>query len=110
MKRLFCLVSIVFASLPGVSQSQSDSGNPPYKNSALPVEQRVQDLLSRMTLQEKVAMLAGANWMSTVPNARLGIPSIKMADGPLGIRSWAGPSAETGPMAAKLQVKTTAFP
>lgn len=30
---------------------------PPYKNAALPVEQRVADLLGRMTLEEKVAQL-----------------------------------------------------
>ena len=33
---------------------------PPYRNSQLPVEQRVADLLSRMTLEEKVAQLEGA--------------------------------------------------
>ena len=32
---------------------------PPYKNPALPVEQRVADLLSRMSLDEKVAQLGG---------------------------------------------------
>jgi beta-glucosidase len=110
MRRLFFSVLILFSSMLGVAQNQSGSDVPPYKNSSLPVEQRVQDLLGRMTLQEKVAMLSGADWMQSVPNERLGIPSIKMADGPLGIRSWAGPSAETGGMSAKKQVTTTAFP
>jgi beta-glucosidase len=36
---------------------------PAYRNSALPVEQRVADLLSRMTLEEKVAQLEG-NWQN----------------------------------------------
>ena len=31
----------------------------PYRNAALPVEQRVADLLSRMTLEEKVGQLRG---------------------------------------------------
>jgi beta-glucosidase len=87
MRRLFFSVLILFSSMLGFTQNQSSSGVPPYKNSNLPVEQRVQDLLGRMTLQEKVAMLSGADWMQSVPNERLGIPSIKMADGPLGIRS-----------------------
>ncbi|HYW40668.1 MAG TPA: glycoside hydrolase family 3 C-terminal domain-containing protein [Terriglobales bacterium] len=110
MRRLLCLVLIPFASILGVAQNQSDSAIPPYKNRSLPVEQRVQDLLGRMTLQEKAAMLSGADWMQSVPNERLGIPSIKMADGPIGIRSWAGPSSETKAELASKQVTTTAFP
>jgi beta-glucosidase len=48
--------------------------------------------------------------MQSVPNQRLGIPSIKMADGPIGIRSWAGPSSETKAEVAAKQIATTAFP
>jgi len=110
MKRSLFLVVIVFVTLLSIAQAQSSSDVPPYKNPSLPVEQRVHDLLGRMTLQEKVAMLSGADWMQSVPNERLGIPSIKMADGPLGIRSWAGPSAETKAEVAGKQIATTAFP
>src|SRR6201981_816958 len=95
MRHLFCVMLGLFGASLGFAQKQSSSDVPTYKNPNLPVEQRVQDLLSRMTLQEKVAMLSGANWMQSVPIERLGIPSIKMADGPIGIRSWAGPSSET---------------
>jgi beta-glucosidase len=34
--------------------------NPPYRDSRLPLEQRVADLLSRMTLEEKIAQLTSA--------------------------------------------------
>src|SRR6202034_3350543 len=104
------LVWILFAASFSIAQKQSSSDIPPYKNPTLPVEQRVQDLLGRLTLQEKVAMLSGADWMQSVPNQRLGIPSIKMADGPIGIRSWAGPSSETKAEVAEKKVTTTAFP
>jgi beta-glucosidase len=110
MRRLLCLVLIFFAAILSSAQNQSVSDIPPYKNPSLPVEQRVEDLLGRMTLQEKVAMLSGADWMQSVPNERLGIPSIKMADGPIGIRSWAGPSSETNAQSATMKVTTTAFP
>jgi beta-glucosidase len=110
MKHFRYPVVILCAAILSIAQNQASSDIPPYKNPSLPVEQRVQDLLGRMTLQEKVAMLSGADWMQSVPNARLGIPSIKMADGPLGIRSWAGPSAETNAMVSKNKVMTTAFP
>src|SRR5277367_4197997 len=110
MKRLFFLICIFFATLAGLSQSQNTSEIPAYRNRSLPVEQRVQDLLGRMTPEEKVAMLSGENWMQSVPNERLGIPSIKMTDGPAGIRSWAGPSHGADAATAKVEVHTTAFP
>jgi beta-glucosidase len=39
---------------------------PPYRNSKLPVEQRVADLMSRMTLEEKIAQLEGT-WQTGLP-------------------------------------------
>jgi beta-glucosidase len=82
---------------------------PPYKNPAMPVEQRVEDLLARMTPQEKAEMLSGSGWMESQPNARLGIPAIKMADGPMGVRNWRGSSAVTN-AASTVPVTATAFP
>jgi beta-glucosidase len=45
----------------------------------------VENLLSGLTLNEKIELLGGTGFDSK-PIERLGIPSIKMADGPLGIR------------------------
>src|ERR1700760_2216891 len=42
------------------AQAQQQAAMPPYRDASLPVEQRVADLLSRMTLEEKVAQLEGA--------------------------------------------------
>src|SRR2546426_12123531 len=50
----------------------------------------IEDLIGQMTLQEKVAMLAGTNDWYTVPVERLGIPSLKMTDGPNGARGAGG--------------------
>jgi beta-glucosidase len=47
--------------------------------------------------------------MESHSNARLGIPAIKMADGPMGVRNWAGSSAITS-AAATAPVLATAFP
>ena len=47
---------------------------------------RVNDLLGQMTLEEKVSMLAGADMWHTVAINRLGIPALKMSDGPNGAR------------------------
>src|SRR3989454_10563773 len=52
--------------------------------------QDVENLLSQMTSQEKVALLAGTHDWYTVPVERLGIPSLKMTDGPNGARGAGG--------------------
>ncbi|HEY1896095.1 MAG TPA: glycoside hydrolase family 3 protein, partial [Terracidiphilus sp.] len=81
----------------------------PYKDASVPVEKRVADLLGLMTLEEKASMLAGSGWMESMPIERLGIPAIKMADGPLGVRAWYGSSAVTN-AASTPKVLTTSFP
>jgi beta-glucosidase len=109
----FNRISVLFLTLIvalAAAQSQEPPAAAPYKNPRLPVEQRVQDLLGRMTLEEKVSMLSGANWMESVAIPRLGIPAIKMADGPMGIRSWLGSSAITSAPGAKQTFSSTAFP
>lgn len=100
----------VFTLFSGTALSLQDSRAPPsYKNPRLPVEQRVEDLLGRMTPAEKARMLAGSGWMESFPIERLGIPAIKMADGPMGVRNWTGSSAVTN-AAATSPVLTTGFP
>lgn len=49
-------------------------------------EARIEELLEQMTLEEQVSLLAGANFWETVPLARLGIPAIRVSDGPNGAR------------------------
>jgi beta-glucosidase len=93
----------------GVSCAQHPPEDAAYKNPKLPVEERVADVLGRMTPRERAEMLSGAGWMESQPNARLGIPAIKMADGPMGVRNWAGSSAITN-AATTAPVLTTAFP
>ena len=48
--------------------------------------ERIEALLKQMTLEEKVSMLAGADMWHTQGVERLGIPAIKMSDGPNGAR------------------------
>jgi beta-glucosidase len=74
------------------------------------VGKRVADLLNRITLEEKASMLSGSGWMESASIERLGIPAIKMADGPLGVRSWAGSSAITSSANPPVKVLSTSFP
>src|SRR5215468_5319503 len=46
----------------------------------------IDDLVHRMTLEEEVALLAGADFWRTVAVPRLGVPQIKVTDGPAGAR------------------------
>src|SRR5262245_7728180 len=58
-------------------------------------EARIDALLLAMTLEEKVALVAGSSMWSTPPFEQLGIPAIKVSDGPNGARgggSFAGGS------------------
>ena len=68
--------------------------------------ERIQSLLQELTLEEKVALLAGASMWHTVSIERLGIPAIKVTDGPNGARGdaifGAGKSAACFPVGIAL--------
>ncbi|KAL1987240.1 hypothetical protein VTN96DRAFT_4572 [Rasamsonia emersonii] len=58
--------------LAGVQARNNSTASPAYKNPHLPVEQRVADLLSRMTLEDKMAQLMQGditNWMNATTGA-----------------------------------------
>jgi len=59
------------------------------------VEVRVEELLSRMTLEEKLSLLAGTGF-DTVAIPRLKIPALHMTDGPAGVRTGTATSFPAG--------------
>jgi beta-glucosidase len=62
-------------------------------------EQRVESILRRMTLEEKIDLLGGVDdfFIRGVP--RLGLPRLKMADGPVGVRNFGPATAMVGGIA-----------
>ncbi|HEV2989143.1 MAG TPA: glycoside hydrolase family 3 C-terminal domain-containing protein [Candidatus Angelobacter sp.] len=60
----------------------------PIVQAATPeIEHRVESILNRMTLEEKVDMLGGVDDFFVRGFPRLGLPRLKMADGPIGVRN-----------------------
>ena len=60
---------------------------PVYLDDSQPIEARIDDALSRMTLEEKVALCHAQSKFSSPGVPRLGLPENWMTDGPHGIRA-----------------------
>src|SRR5689334_357560 len=71
---------------------------PAYLDRAAPLETRAHDLLSRLTLEEKVGLMAGSAAFTLEGVERLGVPRIRLADGPTGVRSSEGEPATVFPV------------
>ena len=87
-KEILLLILLIFTALLSFNFKENDERNKmsfPYFDKTLSIEERVEDLLKRMTLEEKIEMLGGTGFETKVIE-RLGIPPLNMADGPLGVR------------------------
>lgn len=71
---------------------------PAYLDKDAALETRARDLVSRMTLEEKVGLMAGSAPFTLEGVERLGVPRIRVSDGPTGVRSNEGEPATVFPV------------
>ncbi len=75
-------LSLAFSLAAGTVSAQL----PLYLDETKPIEQRVEDALGRMTLDEKIAVIHAQSKFSAPGVKRLGIPDMWTDDGPHGVR------------------------
>ena len=71
------LMTLIFISVPADNLSQEDNED---------VKTKVEELLSQLTLDEKISMVHANSKFTIAGVERLGIPEWKMSDGPHGVR------------------------
>jgi beta-glucosidase len=102
MKKRILIVCFLSLSVSAFAQV------PVYADTNLPIEVRVEDAISKMSLDEKIALCHAQSKFSSAGVPRLGIPEIWMSDGPHGVREEIG--WDTWSAAGWTNDKCTAFP
>lgn len=77
---ILCLFALPFVGLKTHAQT------PVYLDDTKPVEERIEDALSRMTLREKIGVIHAQSKFSSAGVKRLGFPDFWTDDGPHGVR------------------------
>ena len=77
--------------LPGAAQA-------PVPDSPA-IEQKIDSMIAKMTLEQKLEIIGGVDNMFIRAEPSAGFPSLKMSDGPEGVRTWGPDTAYAGGIA-----------
>src|SRR5262252_872020 len=89
---LFTTLSVLLVTLNSASAQTADG-------SRAEVERRVESLLGKMTLEEKIDLLGGVDDFFIRALPRLNLSRLKMADGPIGVRNFGEATTMAGGIA-----------
>ena len=84
-----CLLPLLFCCVPTVLAQAPVADSPA-------IEAQAQALVSKLTLEEKIALLGGEDGMFTRAVPSIKLPRFKMSDGPVGVRTWGPTTAYAG--------------
>jgi beta-glucosidase len=90
MIRIVSFVSLSSILLLAATFPSSAPAQAPVSDSAA-IEQRIDAMLQKLSVAEKIQLIGGTDNMFTFAEPSIGLPQLKMSDGPLGVRTW-GPS------------------
>jgi beta-glucosidase len=80
----FVFAAVIFAAAPSATSAPAD------------IEQRVEAILVRMTLEQKIDLIGGQDEFYIRAYPELGWPRLRMADGPIGVRHGGPATAMAG--------------
>jgi beta-glucosidase len=87
LRRPLCSAAVVAVSLIQTSFAQT-----PISKGSVPdspaIEKRIDAMLAKLTTAEKIELIGGTDSFYTFPAPSIGLPQLKMSDGPLGVRTW----------------------
>lgn len=86
MRNKSILIFLFIHLIGGMPTVRAQSSKSVYLDDTKPIEQRVEDALSRMTLDEKIAVIHAQSKFSSRGVPRLGLPDLWTDDGPHGVR------------------------
>ena len=96
MRKLFYAIAAFAVLVHGFVGTPAQTSPSRPAQSSSDVERRVESILKQMTLEEKIDMLGGVDGFFIRDVPRLGLPRLKMADGPLGVRNFGPATAMAG--------------